>query len=110
LKIPLEKEPKHESKIAPIATIIGSLVGLLIIIITSQRIGAFLPMKLFQFLVAILVLAVVIFVFYISSSPVIGWVQRLIIKRKQNKVIRNNFEELKYFVDKFEEIESFAIK
>lgn len=98
-----EQESKHESKIAPLATIIGSLVGLLIIIITSQRFGAFLPTKLFYFLVTILVLAVVVFVFYAASPPILRWCQRILIKRKQSKVILNNFEDFKYFIEKFEE-------
>lgn len=74
-------------------------MGLLIIIITSQR----FPTKFLYLSVGILVLAVLILVFYILSPPVIRWTQKFRIKRKHNKVIRNNFEDLKYFIEKFEE-------
>ena len=71
----------------------------MIIIINSPR----FPTKFLYLSVSILVLVVVILVFCILSPPVIRWTQKFLIKRKQNKVILNNFEDFKYYIEKFEE-------
>lgn len=71
----------------------------MIIIINSPR----FPTKFLYLSVSILVLVVVILVFCILSPPVIRWTQKFLIKRKQSKVIKNNFEDFKYFIEKFEE-------
>ena len=95
-----QKESKHESKLGSIAGIIGAIAVVLIGIISAHN---FFPPTIFYSLISILILAMVVFVFYISSLPFIRYIQKHSIIRKQKKLIQQIHEEFKYYVEKFEE-------
>ena len=95
-----EKKPEHEPKITSIATIIATLAGLLIIIFTAQK---NLSPKFFYLSTSFLIFAIVSFSFYISFSTTINRVQKILVKKIQKKIISINFEDFRYYVEKFEE-------
>lgn len=95
-----QKKSKQGTKVGLTVGVIGAIVTAFIAVISAHN---RFPSALFYFLVIILALAILILAHHISSSPVVRYAKKCLLKRKQKKLVQQIHEEFKYYVEKFEE-------
>lgn len=93
---------EKESKLVPLATIIGALAGILIIIVAAH---ASFPVYLYYTAVIFLLLAIFSLLFYgFLAHPIYNFIKKRREIRKHNALARKNFDEFKDFTDRFGEL------
>ena len=96
-----EVKIEKESKLVPLATIIGALAGILIIIVAAH---ASFPVYLYYTAVIFLLVAVFSLLFYgFLAHPIYNFVKKRRELRTHNALARKYFDKFKDFTDRFDE-------
>lgn len=92
---------EKESKLVPLATIIGALAGILIIIVAAR---ASFPVYLYYTAVIFLLVAIFSLLIYgFLAHPIYNFIKKRRETRKHNALARKYFGEFKDFTDRFGE-------
>jgi len=97
-----EKEIEKESKLVPLAAIIGTLATILIVVMTVAR--ASFPVYLYYGVVISLFVAIfALLIFGFLAHPIYGFFKKRREVRKHNALARKYFDEFTHFTERFGE-------
>ena len=100
--VKIEKESKSESKLTPLATIIGGLAVILVAFIAAR--DSF-PAYLFYVVVIFLLIIIVSFLIYgFLAHPIYDFIKKRRETRRLNALAKKHFNEFKNFTDTFGEL------
>ncbi len=99
MAVPIEKE----SKLGPLAAIIGTLATILIVVMTVAR--ASFPVYLYYVVVILLFVAIFSLLFYgFLAHPIYDFIKKKWKIKKHNALARKYFNEFEHFTERFGEL------